>query len=198
MIANNAIEQLGALRATGMPWFLAVGLHKPHLPHFAPKKYFDMYTLEDISLPTPSHPPAGLGNSSALVFANGNGNHELWEYDDVAAGWPGDQYDQPNVLLPEVEVRRQRLAYFAVVSFVDAQIGKVVAGIAICVERGIPVAILIAQRTLAKARRFKSRKFSSEWKSARPPQLWMQAPPRARTRRSWDSSATMAGVVTFR
>ena len=112
-----------------MPWFLAVGLHKPHLPHFAPKAYFDKYELADITLPTPSHPPAGPGNSSALVFAEGNGNHELWEYDDVAEGWPGLQFDSPNVLLPEVEVRKQRRAYFAVISFVDAQIGKVIAAL---------------------------------------------------------------------
>ena len=100
-----------------------------HLPHFAPKKYFDLYTLSDISLPEPSHPPTGPGNSSAFVFDEGNGNHELWEYDEVAAGWPGDQYDKPSVLLPEDEVRKQRRAYFATVSFVDAQIGKVIAAL---------------------------------------------------------------------
>ena len=95
-------------------------------PHFAPKKYFDMYKLQDISLPHPSHVPA---NSSSLVFANGNGNHELWEYDGVAAGWPGGQYAEQDVLLPDDEVRKQRRAYFAVISFMDAQVGKVLAAL---------------------------------------------------------------------
>jgi arylsulfatase A-like enzyme len=136
MIAANAIEQLRVLAVQPAPWFLAVGLHKPHLPHFAPKRYFDLYQLEDISLPRPSHVPA---NSSAVVFANGNGNHELWEYDDVAAGWPG-QYSKEDVLLPVDEVRRQRRAYFATISFTDAQIGRVLGAL-----DGVPSA---ADRTI--------------------------------------------------
>jgi arylsulfatase A-like enzyme len=33
------------------PFFLAVGLHKPHLPWYVPQKYFDQYPLSDIKLP---------------------------------------------------------------------------------------------------------------------------------------------------
>ncbi len=33
------------------PFFLATGIYKPHLPWYAPKKYFDMFPLEDIQLP---------------------------------------------------------------------------------------------------------------------------------------------------
>ena len=61
MIANNAIAQLKVLTASpSVPWFLAVGLHKPHLPHFAPKAYFDKYELADL-IYHPSHAqrPAG-------------------------------------------------------------------------------------------------------------------------------------------
>jgi arylsulfatase A-like enzyme len=33
------------------PFFLAAGIQRPHLPWYAPQKYFDMHPLEDIQLP---------------------------------------------------------------------------------------------------------------------------------------------------
>jgi arylsulfatase A-like enzyme len=35
----------------GKPLFLAVGLYRPHLPWYVPKKYFDLYPLDKITLP---------------------------------------------------------------------------------------------------------------------------------------------------
>ena len=48
---NKSIRDLKKLKETGQPFFLAVGILKPHLPFNAPKKYWDMYDFNDIDVP---------------------------------------------------------------------------------------------------------------------------------------------------
>ncbi len=49
VVCDWAIEFLA--QQHDRPFFLAVGLFRPHLPWYAPQKYFDMYPLEEIALP---------------------------------------------------------------------------------------------------------------------------------------------------
>ena len=49
LITDYCIEQLG--QKHDKPFFLACGLHKPHMPWNVPQKYFDMFPLESIELP---------------------------------------------------------------------------------------------------------------------------------------------------
>lgn len=44
-----AIEQLG--RPRERPFFLAVGIYRPHLPWYVPRKYFELFPLADVELP---------------------------------------------------------------------------------------------------------------------------------------------------
>jgi arylsulfatase A-like enzyme len=63
-IVSYGIEQLG--RKHDKPFFLAVGVHKPHMPWNVPKKYYDLFPLESIKLPPylendlDDIPPAGV------------------------------------------------------------------------------------------------------------------------------------------
>ena len=63
-ITDYGIAQLG--RKHDKPFFLAVGLHKPHMPWNVPQKYYDMFPLESIQLPPIKEhdlddvPPAGV------------------------------------------------------------------------------------------------------------------------------------------
>ena len=79
-ITDWCIKQLN--QKHDKPMFLACGLHKPHMPWFVPKKYFDMFPLETIELPPhidndlDDVPPAGIkmakpqGDHANILKAN--------------------------------------------------------------------------------------------------------------------------------
>jgi len=46
---NWVINQLK--KEHSMPFFLACGIYRPHLPWYVPQKYFDMFPLDDVQLP---------------------------------------------------------------------------------------------------------------------------------------------------
>jgi arylsulfatase A-like enzyme len=106
-VADAAVHALRDLKSQEKPFFLAVGFIKPHSPYIAPKKYFDLYN--DVALP--SHVEFPL---NAPIFA-GHGSGELRRYTD-----------QPKrgVISAEKQ-KRVRQAYFACISYIDAQIGRV-------------------------------------------------------------------------
>ena len=50
--AQKAVELLAELaKQPDQPFFLAVGMTKPHLPFVAPKKYWDLYNRNDFKMP---------------------------------------------------------------------------------------------------------------------------------------------------
>jgi arylsulfatase A-like enzyme len=111
LIAEMTVKQLEVLSGESEPFLLAVGFFKPHLPHNAPKKYWDLYDRDSIELPEHRVPPEGVDPQISL--------HESFELTTHYA-WPSGAG-----VISDDEARRQRHAYFACVSYVDAQIGKV-------------------------------------------------------------------------
>jgi len=109
--AQAAIEQLRDLKARGRPFFLAVGFYKPHLPHNAPKRYWDLYDPAKVGLPPDREPPKNVDPAISL--------HPSFELTTHYA-WPGGKGR-----VTDAQARNQRRAYFACVSYIDAQIGKV-------------------------------------------------------------------------
>ena len=106
--AAEAVRRLQSLKAEAKPFFLAVGFVKPHLPFVSPKKYWDLYDPNKIPGPTSTALPTG-----APEFA-GHTNGELHNYQGVPAGNP----------LPEDFARTLRHGYYASVSYLDAQVGR--------------------------------------------------------------------------
>lgn len=109
-IADEAIRRLQA--ASGKPsepFFLAVGFLKPHLPFCAPKKYWDLYERKSFDLPARTTPPDG-----APAYAP-TGWGELRQYSEMPDSGPVTD-DQARALIH---------GYHAAVSFMDAQLGRV-------------------------------------------------------------------------
>ena len=96
------------------PFFIAGGFYKPHLPFVAPKAYWDLYSDEEVSQLDPKTLPQGAGD----YMYNWT---ELASYGDPETGvlYKDDTGPRAN------EIRNMTHAYYACVSFIDAQIGRV-------------------------------------------------------------------------
>ncbi|MCG5073247.1 sulfatase-like hydrolase/transferase [Paraburkholderia tagetis] len=104
-IAGRTVEWLEAHRDDPQPWALFVGFVAPHMPLVVPERYFSLYAQEAATLPK-------------LLPRDGHARHpwvermaQFWDH-DAALG---------------TDERRciARQAYFGLVSFLDAQIGRV-------------------------------------------------------------------------
>ncbi|MDZ4852877.1 MAG: sulfatase [Pirellulaceae bacterium] len=104
-VAKLAIEALRQCKARQQPFFLAVGFWKPHSPFNAPKKYWDLYRREEI--PMPKNPD--------------------WPSDAPRIAWHNGREirgDGQRELTPDA-IREIRHGYLANISYMDAQIGRV-------------------------------------------------------------------------
>jgi uncharacterized sulfatase len=100
MIATEAIRLMKENR--GKPIFLAVGFFRPHTPYVAPQKYFDLYPIDEIRLPYA--PSDDRRDIPVAAFAH--------------------NCPVPNYGLDRPLLRQATQAYYACVSFVDAQVGR--------------------------------------------------------------------------
>lgn len=95
------------------PFFLAVGFSNPHVPWVAPKKYFDLYDPAKLTLPANNFVPR-----NAPPFAATSGEDFYW-YAGVPSAKP----------LPEEYARQCLHGYLAAISYIDAQIGRLLAAL---------------------------------------------------------------------
>lgn len=113
--ATMTIEDLRRLGKGDKPFFLAMGFIRPHLAWIAPKKYWDLYDADELPVitdgqVTPDTPPYALSNS-----------YELTHYvDQIDFPKPWDKRR-----VKDANARRLMHGYYASVSYVDAQIGRI-------------------------------------------------------------------------
>jgi iduronate 2-sulfatase len=111
LIAAAAERELAQLAERDAPFLLAVGFYKPHLPWCVPEPYWDMHPIESVDLPPNPHAPQDSDRDLTL--------HASGELLVNYGGYQGD---------PRVDqdyARHLRRAYRAAVSYVDAQVGRV-------------------------------------------------------------------------
>jgi arylsulfatase A-like enzyme len=106
-LCDKTIADLTRIAKNDQPFFLACGFWRPHLPFNAPKAYWDLYDRQALTLPSNRFRPA---NAPAAL----TGSAELPSQYTAYAGYPDDDAFQ----------RLARHGYYASVSYIDAQVGR--------------------------------------------------------------------------
>lgn len=107
-VAAEAVRVLGEVK--DRPFFLAVGFWKPHAPFNAPKKYWDMYERGRLPVLNPARPAAAP---------------EIAFHPSTEILGPVQGQKQPTA----EQAAEMRHGYFAGISYLDAQVGKVMAAL---------------------------------------------------------------------
>lgn len=105
MVASKIVDLIKQKKDE--PFFLAAGFFNPHCPYVAPRKYFDLYPLDKIGMPDLEAAKRDLEDVPAIAIQRDMRN---WPY-----YFKGVTVDQ---------ARKCKQAYFATLSFVDAQVGR--------------------------------------------------------------------------
>jgi iduronate 2-sulfatase len=100
--AAHAVTEMEKLTAEGKPWMIAAGFHRPHDPFLVPKKYFDLYPPGSMKL---HHDPAHISPLRKLSL-------------------PGGAFQEAFSAFTDQERSEFQRAYYAGVSFTDAQVGR--------------------------------------------------------------------------
>ncbi|XP_004686025.1 PREDICTED: iduronate 2-sulfatase [Condylura cristata] len=111
---KRAVQLLAKMKMLAEPFFLAVGYHKPHIPFRYPKEFQKLYPLESIPLAPDPQVPAGLPPVAYNPWM------DIRQREDVQAL----NLSVPYGPVPEDFQRKIRQSYFASVSYVDTQVGR--------------------------------------------------------------------------
>ncbi len=106
-----AIEKLDELKAKDKPFMLAIGYFKPHLPFNSPKRYWDLYEEDDIDVAMQKE----YGKNTPSTFGHKSGEFNTYSFEESVS---------QTKIMSDKQARRIRHAYYACISFTDAQIGR--------------------------------------------------------------------------
>ncbi len=150
-IVDYGIEQLQ--KPHDRPFFLAVGVHKPHMPWFVPRKYYGMHPLDKIVLPVVGEndladvPPAGRR------MADPQGDHRQ--------------------MLESGRWKEAVQAYLAAVSFTDANLGRLLDALEQSAYRENTIIVFWGDHGWHLGEKEHWRKFTLWEEATRAPLIWV-------------------------
>lgn len=150
-IADWTIDQLG--KTHGQPFFLACGFHKPHMPWFVPRKWFDMFPLDSIQLPP--HKEGDLDDIPAAgrAFAAPQGDHAKM----LASGrW-----------------KEAVQAYLATIAYLDMNVGRVIDALDKSPHKDNTIVVLWGDHGWHLGEKEHWRKFALWEEATRAPLIWV-------------------------
>jgi arylsulfatase A-like enzyme len=106
--AELAVTTLREISRKPGPFFLAVGFSKPHLPFVSPKRYWDLYDPAKIQLAPNKFRPK-----------------DAPDYAIQAGGEMRSYHGVPQGSIPDDLARQLKHGYYAAISYMDAQVGRV-------------------------------------------------------------------------
>lgn len=105
LVATQAIELLSEYKQKDTPFFLGVGFYKPHTPYVAPQQFFDLYEKDEIVVPeVPEDYFTTLPEPASRILTRWVVQNNLSD-----------------------SIKRSAIhAYYATISFLDSQVGRVI------------------------------------------------------------------------
>jgi len=150
-IVNYAIEQLN--KKHDKPFFVACGLHKPHMPWNVPQKYYDMHPLKDIKLPPYLKSDLEDLPAAGIKMAKPMGDHAA--------------------MIESGRWKEAVQGYLAAISYCDAMIGRLMEAFDKSPERDNTIIVFWCDHGWHLGEKDHWRKFALWEEATRAPLLWV-------------------------
>lgn len=150
-VASWAIGELEKVH--DKPFFLSPGIFRPHMPWYAPKKYFDLYPLNDIQLP-----PFRVGDLEDLSEEGKRMALALKDHKKLKS---------------ESQWKEAIQAYLACISFADAQIGRILDAYENSPDKDNTIIVVWGDHGWHLGEKEHWRKFSLWEEATRAPLMWV-------------------------
>lgn len=150
-IVQYGIDELA--KPHDKPFFLAIGLHKPHMPWNVPRKYYDLHPLESIQLPPVQTDDLKDLPPAALRMARPEGDHRA--------------------ILESGRWKEAIQGYLAAISYCDAMIGRLIDAYDQSADRDNTIIVFWSDHGWHLGEKQHWRKFALWEEATRSPLIWV-------------------------